>query len=223
MKNLLLFILLIFIIGAFKPNPAYQIFSGDKSKALDFDKMIKGLNDADVVFFGESHNNSICRWLQLQVLKALGEATGKDVIVGAEMFEADDQLILDEYLNGTIQEKHFMKEAKLWDNYETDYAPMVNYAKEKKMSFIATNIPRRYASLVARKGMEALSELDNEAKKYMVPLPVEVNYELLSYKEMSKMMGGHMGHGMGNKMIDAQAIKDATMAYLSLSICPREK
>ena len=220
MRNTVLFILLIFFLGAFKfkssiqtDRPAYKIFSGNKSKAISYDKMMKGLKDADVVFFGEIHNNSICHWLELQVLKSLDADTGKGVILGTEMFEADDQLILDEYMNGTIQETHFMKEAKLWDNYETDYAPMVNYAKEKKMSFIATNIPRRYASLVARKGLEALSELDDEAKNYMAPLPIEIDYELPGYKEMSKMMGGHGGHGMGNNMIDAQAIKDATMAY----------
>lgn len=215
MKNLLLFILLIFLAGAFKPKPAYRIFSGDKSKAIDFDKMMKGLKDADVVFFGESHNNSICHWLKLQVLKTLSEATGKDVIVGSEIFEADDQLILNEYLNGLIKEEHFKKEAKVWDNYKTDYAPIVNYAKKHDLSFIATNIPRRYANIVARNGLDALDQLGEEAKKYIAPLPIEIDYELSTYKEAAVMMVGHMGHGKdgGKNMVGAQAIKDATMAY----------
>ena len=215
MKNLLLFILLIFLVGAFKPKPAYRIFSGDKSKAIDFDRMMKDLKDADVVFFGESHNNSICHWLQLQVLKTLSEATGKDVIVGAEMFEADDQLILTEYLSGLIKEELFKKEAKVWDNYKTDYAPIVNYAKVHDFSFIATNVPKRYANIVARNGLDALDQLDDEAKKYIAPLPIEIDYELSTYKEVADMMAGHMGHGSisGKNMVGAQAIKDATMAY----------
>ncbi len=212
MRNTLLFILLFFFFGAFKPKPAYRIFTSGKSKSISFDKMMKGLNDADVVFFGEIHNNSICHWLQLQVLKSLDSNTGKGVILGAEMFEADDQLILDEYMNGTIREDHFKKEAKIWDNYKTDYAPLVNYAKEHNLQFIATNIPRRYASLVARKGIQALSSLADEAKKYMALLPIEVDYNLSSYKEISIMMGGHGEHGINKNMIDAQAIKDATMA-----------
>lgn len=193
--------------------PAYKIFSGNKSKASSYNKMIKRLKQADVVFFGETHNSSIGHWLELQVLKSLDAKSGKDVVLGLEMFEADDQLVLDKYMTGIINESQFLKDAKIWDNYSTDYAPMVNYAKAKKMPAIATNIPRRHARLVARTGMNSLIELDEEAKKHMAPLPIEIDYELPSYQEMSKMMGGHMGHGMGTNMIDAQAIKDATMAH----------
>ncbi len=210
MKNSLLILFLFFAFGAFKTKPAYQIFSGDKEKQIDFDRMMKGLEDADIVFFGEDHNNSICHWLELQVLKSLAETSGKDIIVGAEMFESDDQLILNEYLSGLIKEEHFTKEAKVWDNYKTDYAPMVQFANENHYPFIATNVPRRYANLVARNGLESLNQLDKEAKKYIAPLPISVDYNLSSYKEMNEMMAGHMGAGF---MVDAQAIKDATMAY----------
>jgi uncharacterized iron-regulated protein len=102
-------------------------------------------------FLVKIHNNSIGHWLQLQVLKELAEATGKTVIVGAEMFEADAQLVLDEYLQGLIKEDHSKKEGKVWDNYETDYAPIVEFAKENILPFIATNVPRRYANVVAQK------------------------------------------------------------------------
>lgn len=215
MKYPLFFILPFLFFSANGPKHAYQIFTGDKAKRTDFEKMMKGLKDADVVFFGESHNNSICHWLQLQVLKSLGETTGKDVIVGAEMFESDDQLVLNEYLNDIIKEEHLKKEAKVWDNYKTDYAPLVEYAKTNHLPFIATNIPRRYANLVARNGLEALNDLDERAKEYMVDLPIEVDRELPSYKEMAGMMAGHMGHGnIGTEnMVNSQAIKDATMAY----------
>lgn len=226
MKYYLFFTLFLSLSLAFKPKPAYQIFSGEKSKTMDFDKMMKDLKGADVLFFGENHNNSIGHWLELQVLKSLGETAGEALVIGAEMFESDDQLVLNEYLGGIIKEEHLTNEAKIWDNYSTDYAPLVNYAKENNLSFIATNVPRRYANLVARNGLEALTKLDEEAKKYIAPLPIEVDYELASYKEMSKMMAGHMGHGSSmrtQKMIDAQAIKDATMAYFISKNLPEGK
>lgn len=203
-------------------KPAYQIFSGDKGKSIHYQKMMKALSDADIVFFGESHNNSICHWLQLQVLKDLEAATGKEVIVGAEMFEADDQLILNEYLEGHIKEDHLLKEAKVWDNYKTDYAPIVNFAKAHNMPFIATNIPRRYASIVASKGLEGLNDLDEEAKKYIAPLPVEIDFELSSYKEILEMMGAH-ARGSSKNIVAAQAIKDATMAHFTLLNLDKKK
>lgn len=215
MRYPLFFIVLFAFLFAFKPKPAYQIFTGEKAKSVDFDKMMKGLEHADVVFFGENHNNSICHWLKLQVLKDLSNATGKEVIIGAEMFEADNQLILNEYLAGLIREDHLKHEAKVWDNYNTDYAPIIDFAKENKLQVIATNVPRRYANIVARNGIEGLDQLEDDAKKYIAPLPISVDYELPGYKEISDMMAGHMGGGQdgGKKMVDAQAIKDATMAY----------
>jgi uncharacterized iron-regulated protein len=209
-KYLLLLAVLLFF--SFKPKPSYRIFDGNKGKDIDFSKMMKGMRKADVIFFGESHNNSICHWLQLQVLKEL-VANGEDVIVGAEMFEADAQLVLNEYLQDLIKEAHLKKEGKVWNNYQTDYAPIVEFAKENDFPVIATNIPRRYANLVARQGLDALNELEDEAKQYIAPLPIEVDYALRSYKEISSMMNGHMGHNQGTNMIDAQAIKDATMAH----------
>lgn len=209
MRKLLILSLFIVFGSSLKLKPAYRIFDGQKAKSIDYDKMIKGLKDVDVIFFGELHSNSICHWLQLQVLKSMTKEFDKKVVFGAEMFEADDQVILNEYLNDLVKESHLLREAKLWDNYKTDYAPMIHYAKEHDLQVIATNIPRRYASIVARSGFEGLDKIDPTAKRYFAPLPIEVPYEQSSYKEMSGMMGGHGS----KKMIDAQAIKDATMAH----------
>ncbi len=71
--------------------------------------------------------------------------------MGMEMFEADDQIVLQEYGQGIIEEKHLLKEAKVWDNYKTDYRPLIEFAREKKLPVTATNIPRRYASLVYKR------------------------------------------------------------------------
>ena len=190
---------------------AYLIFD-DEGKESSYKALLKACKKADVVFFGEEHNNPIAHWLELELLKDLYDKTGKDLIIGAEMFERDDQLVLDEYLSGMIKENNFEKEAKLWSNYKTDYRPLVEFAKEKELTFVATNIPRRYASLVSSKGIEALEELSEEAKRYIAPLPIEVDLELPGYQNMLKMMEGH-GGGMSENFPKAQASKDATMGW----------
>lgn len=190
------------------PKTAYAVFTKD-GKATTYDEMIKQLSEADVVFVGELHNNPICHWLELEVTKSLYE-TNKNMVLGAEMFEADNQLLLDEYVTGVVPEKQWKAEAKLWPNHATDYHPLVNFAKDNHLKFVATNIPRRYSNVVYKSGFEGLKELDKQTKAWMAPLPIEYDPELPGYKKMVGMMGS--GHGTEN-LPKAQAMKDATMAY----------
>lgn len=168
---------------------------------------MKALAGKDIILFGEFHNNPITHWLQLTVSKELVEK--RKVMFGAEMFEADNQEPLNRYLAGTLSAKGLDSSARLWNNYKTDYAPLVNLAKEKQLPFIATNVPRRYASLVSKKGFEGLDTLTLLEKSWMAPLPFPYDPELPGYVNMVKMMGGHGGPNLPK----AQAIKDATMAY----------
>lgn len=208
-----LFLCLSFLITGFlfaQDKPAYRIFD-KKGNPTTYKSVLKASRKSDVVFFGELHNNPIAHWLQYELTTGLHESTNGQIALGAEMFEADNQLLLDEYLSGTIKEKAFEDEARLWNNYATDYKPLVSFAKTNNLSFTATNIPRRYASLVFKEGFESLEPLQATAKSYIAPLPVKYDPTLPGYQKMVEMMGGH-GGGSDN-FPKAQAIKDATMAY----------
>ncbi len=172
--------------------------------------MIKALAEKDIALFGEFHNNPISHWMELSVTKDCGEL--RELVLGAEMFEQDNQQALDMYLQGKINEKGLDSMARLWKNYKTDYAPLVNYAKEKKISFAASNVPRRYASMVAKGGFEILDTIPAEQKAWIAPLPIAYDAELPGYKKMKEMLPGHGGENLPK----AQAIKDATMAYFIL-------
>lgn len=210
-KYLTFLIVLLFVSTAFKTNkPAYQLYN-QKGKPVKYDKMVKQLADADIVLFGELHNNPISHWLQLEITKSLFASKGDSLILGAEMFETDNQLILDEYLQGMISQSRFENEARLWPNYKTDYKPLVEFAKEHQLTFVASNVPRRYASLVNSKGFEGLQELSDQAKTFLPPLPIKYNPELECYKSMMEMPG--MGSHVTPNFPKAQAIKDATMAH----------
>ncbi|GAA4845671.1 ChaN family lipoprotein [Algivirga pacifica] len=214
LRIVFLFLLSMITTNSFAQLKAFEIYNA-QGKVVTFEQMMDTLSETDVVFFGELHNNPIAHWMQLETTKALYERKKENLILGAEMFECDDQVVLDEYLSGLIPEKHLLSETKAWGNYQTDYAPLVDFAKEHQLPFIATNVPRRYASLVSKQGLEALEKVEKSARKQYLPkLPIEVDYELPSYKNMGMMMGGH-GHQMPEEMLKrfvaAQAIKDATM------------
>ncbi|MGW8314631.1 MAG: ChaN family lipoprotein [Bacteroidales bacterium] len=194
-------------------NPAYGLFR-ENGKSVKYEKMVEAASGADVVLFGESHNNPISHWLQLELTGDLFAARGSDLVMGAEMFEADDQLIMDEYLSGLITEEKFEDEAKLWPNYKTDYKPLVEFAHDHSLRFVATNVPRRYANSVFKRGLPVLDSISEEATRYIAPLPLEYDTSLNCYSQL--IHGSQMqGHGSIN-LADAQAIKDATMAHFIL-------
>lgn len=210
MKKILLpLFLLVAAASVAQQLPAYQLFTG-KGKKANFGQLVKAMQEQEVILFGEYHDNPIAHWLQLEFTRQLGDA--QRLTLGAEMFEADNQQALNAFLAGQLSAKGLDSSARLWKNYPTDYAPLVKYAKEKNYPFIATNIPRRYASLVAKGGFEALDTVSAEAKKWMMPLPVPYDSLLACYKNMLQMMGGHGGSNLPK----AQAVKDASMAHFIL-------
>ena len=206
-----LFIALFVVFAAFKSDkPAYFLFN-KTGKTVKYEKMLKEIQNADIVLFGELHYNPISHWLQLEVTKDLYEIKNDKLVLGAEMFERDNQVILNEYLDSLISNSNFEKEVRLWPNYKTDYKPLVEFANKNRLKFIATNVPRRYASLVNKKGFEGLEELSDEALAFIPPLPISYDSTLNCYKSMMEMAG--MGSHVTPNFPKAQAIKDATMAH----------
>lgn len=211
MRSYLSLVFICLISCAFAQDlPAYKFYN-QKGKQVRFSKMVNDLSQYDIVLFGEHHNNSINHWLQLELTKALHAKKNGNLILGAEMFERDNQTQLNDYLNGTLNEKQLADSARLWMNFKTDYKPLVDFAKKKKIKFIATNIPRRYASIVARKGLDSLNFVNPNEKSWMMKLPVEVTLDTPGYPEMIEMLGDHAGTNPMN-FVAAQAVKDATMA-----------
>jgi len=198
-----------FAFTASAQKSAYTLFHAD-GEQVPYTSMIDSLENADVLLFGELHNNPISHWLQLEVTKDLNEKT--DLILGAEMFERDNHDSLALYLQDSITKKEFQAAVRLWGNYDTDYAPLVEFAKENDLPFIATNIPRRYASMVHKKDFAALDSLTAKEKEWIAPLPIAFDPELPTYKNILKMMGDH-GSPL---LVKAQASKDATMAHFIL-------
>ena len=211
-KLMTLLLSLTALISYAQPKPAYSIFTAD-GKQTDYGKMLKTLQDADIILIGETHNCPVAHWMEYEITSDMIRKFPKGLTLGAEMFETDNQLLVDEYTRGLISSDKFEAEAKLWDNYWTDYSSLLYLAREHKLRFVATNVPRRYASFVKDNGLEALGDLPAAAKNLMAPLPIAFDAQ-----SQDEAMFGFMqimgGKGSANShFAEAQAIKDATMAW----------
>ncbi|MGM0549909.1 MAG: ChaN family lipoprotein [Bacteroidota bacterium] len=223
MKRIFLVFMLVFlsIILRAQSVEAYQLYTSTGEK-VEMEQLFQATDTATVVLFGELHNNPVAHWAQIKLLKYLHQ-NRKQAVLGMEMLEADNQLIVDEYRAGFFDAKRFEEAARLWPNYSTDYKPLVEYGREHDVPVVATNIPRRYANMVSKEGFDVLEQLSEEAQGYMAPLPIVYDASLPGYQKMLTMMqGGPMGKKANANFPKAQAIKDASMAHFIVNNLPAE-
>lgn len=183
------------------------------SDTISLATLYERLNDYDVAFVGEEHDSPEGHRAELELLSNLFDRDST-LVMGLEMFERDVQHVLDSYLAGEIDESAFLEGSRPWPNYETDYRPLVEFARSKGIPVVAANVPRRMASLVSRSG-DFSPELFGEDSVY---LPAAIDFDSEEYRErfMSTMEGmphaGPMGAMNPENLFKAQALKDAVMA-----------
>lgn len=204
--------LLIPVYGFCQDNAAlhYKIYSTREKKVVPLTAIATQMADADVLFFGEEHNDSTGHALEFELLQLLETKYPAKVALSMEMFETDCQNVVNEYLLGLIREKNFLTDARAWPNYK-DYRPMVEFAKSNNLPVIAANAPARYVNRVNRMGLNSLDQLSQEAKTYLPPLPVDTAAGVY-YDKFAKIMGGHASMA-GMQLYQAQNLWDATMAW----------
>lgn len=201
----------------------YKIYSVKAAKEVTIADIVTDMKDADVLFFGEEHNDSVGHYLEKTIFEQLHKSYGEKTALSMEMFERDVQPVMNEYLKGFIREKSFVKDSRSWSNYR-DYKPMVEYAKTNKLDVVCANAASRYTNLAGRKGQKALAELPEVSKKNFAPLP----YDTATGKYYEKLTGlvSHSpatpdtakkappaGMMPGFNLVVAQSLWDATMAY----------
>jgi uncharacterized iron-regulated protein len=225
------------------PAPHYRAFDSG-GRAVTLQAIIDSLESADVLFVGETHDNAVAHLLEAELLRRADERFGassprrRDVALSLEMFERDVQTVLDEYLAGLITERHFLLSSRPWRNYETDYRPLVEYARARRLPVIAANAPARYVSRVSNEGPQSLGALSKDAvKDWLPPLPFPPASEAYAAKFRRFMSGGvaaapahtpaqtqttttpptpaaaQVGAHGSLHLLEAQTLRDASMAY----------
>ena len=217
--------------GAQAPAAHYRAFDA-RGNAVTLRTIVDALERADVLFVGETHDDAVAHLLEAEFLRRADEAYGpaspkrRAVALSLEMFERDVQTVLDEYLAGLITERHFLLSSRPWRNYETDYKPLVEYARAHHLPVIAANAPARYVSRVSSQGPDSLRSLPRVAvKSWLPPLPFPAASAGYAAK-FNRLMGGgapapaagtntptQAGPHGGLHLLEAQTLRDASMAY----------
>ena len=202
--------------GGYVPE---RVYDSSRKEFTDFEAMLAALARADVVFLGEQHDSAPTHRLQLAALQGLARRRG-DIVLSLEMFERDVQMPLGHFLSGHLPEPEFLKEARPWPRYATDYKPLVDFAKARKWPVVAANVPRSIATEVARGGLAILDAKSADEKTWFaadLKCPTDDEY----FERFGAAMGGHPADsGAGSvaaqrQMVErfyfAQCLKDETM------------
>lgn len=216
--------LLNFTVPAQITDGNFRVYDA-KGNAATVQQIIEAIGKSDIVFLGENHDDATAHFLEAEIFKKSFENYSKNrrVTLSMEMFERDVQTVVDEYLKDLITEKKFLDDSRPWNNYKTDYRPLVEFAKQNNLPLIAANAPRRYVNMVSRNGRESLNQLSPDAKKWLAPLPYSSPSVEYSRKFNALMGTANSETNAPSKILEAQALWDATMAFSISEYLKKEK
>jgi len=208
------------------------IFDTNTGERITVNEMANRASSAQVVFFGEFHDDSLNHVLQDMFFRKFYELNN-NLALSLEMFERDVQSLLDSYLKGEIKEEEFLKNSRPWGDYKKFYRSMVEFSKEKNLPVLASNIPRKYAAMYAQGGMTRLDTIPAEERNYITRKMVLEENDYLE-KFFLTMLGSkekiaNLTSNQENSLYlfyGAQCIKDETMAesiYDFLKLNPNHK
>jgi uncharacterized iron-regulated protein len=195
-----------------------RVYDSARDRFTDFEAMLAEVSRTDALFVGEQHDDPNTHRLELAILEGLRRRRA-DLALALEMFERDVQELLASYVEGRIGEDEFLARARPWPRYATDYRPLVEFAKASRWPILATNVPRRLASAVAKGGLDALTATDDrELYAANVECPTDDYFNRFA-KTMSEhpMPGAEKltdteKHAIVERFYLAQCLKDETMA-----------
>jgi uncharacterized iron-regulated protein len=203
-------------------DSAFRVIETATGRQVPFAAMVARAAEADVVFFGEQHDDPETHFLEFALLDGISRRRDR-VVLSLEMFERDVQRELDAYLSGAVSESTFLARSRPWPRYATDYRPMVQLARARGWRVVASNIPRPMASAISRKGMSALDTLTTADREHAARALMCPNDAY--FARFTEAMGGHAAGGgpptaadaaaaaaMTQRFYEAQCAKDETMA-----------
>ena len=201
------------------PESRWRVYDTTADRSVSWKQMASRLSAADVVFAGEFHDDPQTHRAELALLETLAGSWKQSLTLALEMLERDSQPALDSYLAGTIDEATFAKTARLWPNYATDYRPMVEFARARKIPVLASNAPGPVVKRVGKEGIAKVLATLTDAEKPLIAATVSTPTSDAYEKRFADVMGGAGAHGsdsmepaMVRRFYEAQCVRDDTMA-----------
>jgi uncharacterized iron-regulated protein len=152
-KSLKLYVIFAFgLIFGFSATSNAQIYRGDTQAQSNLQDLIGSVKPGSVLVIGEMHGLQPVRDQQIEILTEL-RAQGHKVSTGMEFFNYTDQVFVDQYRLGEIDEATFLK-AINWSGYDFGlYKDQLLYGEFG----LGLNLTRDVTKVISKQGVGGLS------------------------------------------------------------------
>ncbi len=192
-----------------------RVFVTETGSEITLGEMIVRLASHEAVFLGETHLDEVTHSVEEKVYEGLLGLTNDQVVLALEMFERDVQPVVDDYIQGRIDETAFLAAARPWGNYRTGYRGMIELARARRSPVVAANTPISVRRAMAFGGAEAFHTLPAEQRAFLPPelLPNTDRY----WERFARVVRGHGHAGMAQDteamLYSTQSLWDNTMGW----------
>ena len=183
----------------------------DVSALKSLSDVIEHVASKKIIYVGETHDQFSHHAMQLEIIKDLYRK-GRNVAIGMEMFQRPFQKALDDYIEGKIDEREFLKNTEYFRRWGFDYnlyRPILQFARSERIPVVALNMRQEMVDKVFRGGLDSLSE---EEKEF---LPSQMDFSDDAYKERLKKIFREHEHFRTSNFdffYQAQILWDETMS-----------
>lgn len=185
------------------------IYDGRQPQSpLNLQQVASQVRPGTILVMGEHHGLKSAQQAQVELMQAL-RGQGLRVSVGLEFFYYPDQVLVDNYRQGTLPEADFLQQIR-WGSPAYDFyreqALFPRYAEGERT--LALNAPRSLTSRISKAGMAGLTPEELQL------LPPGFQMGRASYKERFLAMMPHLPNPeAGERYFAAQSVWDDTMAW----------
>jgi uncharacterized iron-regulated protein len=178
---------------------------------ISFDRMIREISKADIVFVGEVHDEQAHHDMELRIIRSFHES-GTPLSVGLEMFRSDSQKDLNSWVSGSSSLEQFLP--LYYDNWRQPwpaYRGIFLFAREHRIPLVGLNIPDDIIKAVARSGFIEL----NTEQKQKLPPGISCDIDPTYMKFIRQAYAGHAQQGNRQflNFCEAQMVWDKSMAW----------
>jgi len=219
MTKTFFFLFLIGLINIFSCNLfsfEYQqlIYSTNKRSFINFDSMIADLNNYDVVYLGEQHDDLTHHQSQKNIMKAVSSNVGP-VAVGLEFIKWTEQETLNKYVHGQISKDEFLKTIDWGNNFSFDfYDPLIQVAHESGGHAFGINAPQWLTKKIANDGINSLTSYEFTFMPMHFQLGNELYFKM--FKEAMEDMDHPIPPSFLNNLFEVQSVWDETMSFYAV-------